>query len=395
MNHFWALAYPRDQAGTSTRAAALSKSPLLDAHEVTVPALSHGALDELLSLADRLSSLDTQAGTLAHKLEAQLFELHPARFEPMIADKTVSQYASKFQWNEDSFPTTESVGYQCQRVVSELGSVDSDFKAVQGEYTTVRTQLANKRRQESGTLATKSLHGMLDQAWFESDFMTTVLILLPKYQSKEFLEAYESWTDHVMPQSATLVAEDDQLCLYACVVMKGEASAFKDKARENRYTIREHDPEAESIRPDAEIQTLTNRLTQLTADMLSFLQANYGRTVACWVHTVMLRTYVEALLRFGLQTATTYCLVSIKDAGKMKAARAHLVESFEDLFSSGIHSTAREGVEATNFQLYSTTVEEDETYFPFVFHPVMLSSVSKQQRQAAEAQSRKTGRQDA
>jgi len=155
------------------------------------------------------------------------------------------------------------------------------------------------QRDESGSLLTRDFTNILRNIELvETDFMTTLLVVVPSNDEKLFLREYESYTEFVVPRSAELIIEDDQYKLFSIVTFKKFVEEFKHKARKHKFTVRKHEPNvnlSQDVKDD-----LTSKLDRKKKDLNRFCSTNYGEVFKYWVHLKAIRIYVESVLRFGL-----------------------------------------------------------------------------------------------
>ena len=62
---------------------------------------------------------------------------------------------------------------------------------------------------------------------------------MPKSNYNGWLGAYETYSEYVAPRSSTLIEEDGEYGLFTVTVFRKDVENFKDKCRENRFTVRD------------------------------------------------------------------------------------------------------------------------------------------------------------
>ena len=72
-----------------------------------------------------------------------------------------------------------------------------------------------------------------------SDFLTTLLVVVPKTQKDAWLAQYERLTPMVVPRSSTQLAQDEEYALYNVTLFKKVEQQFVQKAREHKFQVRE------------------------------------------------------------------------------------------------------------------------------------------------------------
>jgi len=84
--------------------------------------------------------------------------------------------------------------------------------------------------------------------WFESEYLTTLFVVIPKYNFKEFESSYESFSEFVLPRSAkTIETNDADYALVSVQLFKRNVEEFKNAARQNKYSVRDFQYNQENI----------------------------------------------------------------------------------------------------------------------------------------------------
>jgi len=111
-------------------------------------------------------------------------------------------------------------------------------------YNSIESIINKAMRDESGPLSTKDLTSILaNRQIVETDFMTTILVVVPINEEKIFMANYEFFTKGVVPKSAEKINEDEKFILYSVVSLKNNAKSqyvedFKTQARKFKFTVR-------------------------------------------------------------------------------------------------------------------------------------------------------------
>lgn len=135
---------------------------------------------------------------------------------------------------------------------------------------------------------------------------------MPNQSVKEFLKAYETLSEKVVPRSATEISSDNEFTLFAVAVFKKYATEFLHKSREKRWTprdykFREGDKEEEA----REVDRLSQDERKLWGEALRLGRTGYSESVMIWVHVLALRVFVETVLRYGLPLDFICALVKV------------------------------------------------------------------------------------
>lgn len=73
-----------------------------------------------------------------------------------------------------------------------------------------------------------------------SEYMATVLVMIPRNDVAVFTASYETLSQLVVPRSAKRVAEDADTVLFRVIVMKKYAEDFRTALRNKKWVIREY-----------------------------------------------------------------------------------------------------------------------------------------------------------
>ena len=123
----------------------------------------------------------------------------------------------------------------CESIAGRIGGLDEELKTKMTEYNLVKGQLQQNERKAQGNLMVRSLTDIVSEAHMRgtigSDVMATMLVVVPKHGTKEFLSTYETVAGQitlpdettmspVVPRSAKMIVEDSEMALFAVVVFK-------------------------------------------------------------------------------------------------------------------------------------------------------------------------------
>lgn len=124
----------------------------------------------------------------------------------------------------------------------------------------------------------------------------------------------------VVPGSSQKLFEDAEACLYTVTILKGQyeagffqgedfqpgvfvdyVEAFKGAVREKRFVARNFtfDPAAVDNAKKAQERAVIDQ-QQTLAQLIKWCKAHYGEAMTAWMHIKVIRTFVEAVLRYGL-----------------------------------------------------------------------------------------------
>lgn len=165
-----------------------------------------------------------------------------------------------------------------------------------------------------GNLSTKSLASIVDPRTVvqDSEYIETHLIAVPNSQEKEFLKNYETVAPMVVPRSASLVASDNEFTLYAVTTFKKHSVEFVHKARENKWIPRDFKyVEGGKEEERKEVERVGGDERKVWGETLRLGRTAWSEAVMVWIHVLVLRVFVETVLRYGLPLDFVSALVRV------------------------------------------------------------------------------------
>ncbi|KAJ5777302.1 hypothetical protein N7520_000548 [Penicillium odoratum] len=301
-----------------------------------IPEFKIGTLDGLVQQADELAKLESQCeGVVAKVGDAlkNILEGDEAQIERMkvVNDKPVDQYLRSFQWNKVKYRADKPLAELIDLLAKETASIDNDIRFKYSQYNQVKNNLATLQRKQAfvqtlslGNLSTKSLASIVDPKSVvqDSEYIETHLVAVPSQLVKDFLKSYETVSAMVVPRSAQLVASDSEFSLYAVTVFKKHSAEFVHKCREQKWIPRDFKyVEGGKEEEKKEVEKVGGDERKLWGETLRLGRTAWSEAVMVWVHVLVLRVFVETVLRYGLPLDFVCALVrtpSSKQADKAK-----------------------------------------------------------------------------
>jgi V-type H+-transporting ATPase subunit C len=282
-----------------------------------------GSLDSLVTLSDDLTKLDTQIESVIRKVERQYMELdtaNPLQLEKKNSNETIkpSEFVNNFQWSTGSFPISKSLQELTMSMSEKLSTLDDEVKIKTAKFIESRNELNGILKKEAGNLLTKELAEVLTEPvakesdFHNSEFMKTVLIIVPKRDIRKFLTTYEELDDGVVPRSALQfeVQDKDDLTLWRIVVKRTNIESFTTAAKHNKWSVRDFEWKrnfAEESKNDRD--TLEHAVTYNRGMLHRTCVTAYTELFVNLTHLKALRVFVEAVLRFSLPPNFFSCIV--------------------------------------------------------------------------------------
>uniref|UniRef100_A0A914CMR8 V-type proton ATPase subunit C n=1 Tax=Acrobeloides nanus TaxID=290746 RepID=A0A914CMR8_9BILA len=263
-----------------------------------LPDLKVGTLDSLFSVSDDLVRLERSAeGTLKSMLG------YENNFEKLHLRNTLEMKNSVmyFHWDHAKYPNKQAIKEIADIIEKQLLRAELDIKKQGMVYQEVKTNLKQLEVKASDSLVAKDWDEILNPEDFklDSDHFKVVPVLVPKLSKKDFLAMYTTFASMVVPESAVLLDEDKQHCLYKVTMFKTNVDEFKTKAVEHKFIVREFDPSTKNAKQEIREQ-LQSEEAKLQRQFIRWLSINFREVFGAYLHVKALRVFVESVLRYGL-----------------------------------------------------------------------------------------------
>ncbi len=135
----------------------------------------------------------------------------------------------------------------------------------------------------------------------DSEYLETHLIAVPNSSAKEFTRSYETLSPMVVPRSATFISQDDEFSLYAVTTFKKHGQEFVHKCREKKWVPRDFKyKEGGKEEEEKEVDRVAAEERKVWGETLRLGRTGWSEAVMTWVHVIVLRVFVETVLRYGL-----------------------------------------------------------------------------------------------
>ncbi|KAK5965084.1 V-type proton ATPase subunit C, partial [Trichostrongylus colubriformis] len=290
-----------------------------------------------------------------------------------INNKDIKTYVTKFQWEGAKYPLKQSLKVLSEIIGKQVTQIDNDLKQKSIAYNNLKNSLASIDRKTTGSLITKDLADIVKAEDFvlNSEYLQTVLVVVPKLSTKEWLQRYATFTSMVVPGSSQLITEEGDFALYSVTLFKKVIEEFKNVARENKFIVRDFVYDEESLKAGkSERDKLVAEKQRQYAPLIRWLKINFGEIFAAYIHVKALRVFVESVLRYGLPVNFQAALVE-PSKGSQKKLRAELHKLYIHLDGSaaGPIDTLEDSP-----ALMSLGVNE---YYPYVFFKLNLDFIEK------------------
>ncbi|KAM5142893.1 V-type proton ATPase subunit C 2 isoform 2-T2 [Callospermophilus lateralis] len=376
MSEFWLISAPGDKENLQALErmnTVTSKSNLSYNTKFAIPDFKVGTLDSLVGLSDELGKLDTFAESLIKRMAQSVVEVMEDSKgkvqENLLANGVdLTSFVTHFEWDMAKYPAKQPL-VNVVDTLAKLAQIESDLKSRTAAYSALKTALENLEKRSTGNLFTRTLSDIVSKEDFvlDSEYLVTLLVIVPKPSYAQWRKTYESLSDMVVPRSTKLIAEDNEGGLFTVTLFRKVIDDFKIKAKENKFTVREFFYDEKEIKREREEMTrLLSDKKQQYGPLLRWLKVNFSEAFVAWIHIKALRVFVESVLRYGLPVNFQAVLLQPHKKSATKRLREVLNSVFRHLDEVAAASILDASVEIPGLQL------SNQDYFPYVYFHIDL-----------------------
>ncbi|CAH1247826.1 ATP6V1C1 [Branchiostoma lanceolatum] len=388
MSEFWLISAPGEKTCQQTWEKmnnSTAKTQNLSSNtKFHIPDLKVGTLDILVGLSDELGKLDSYVESVARKVAQYLGDVLEDQKdklqENLLANGVdLATYIKRFQWDMAKYPIKQSLKNISEIIGKQVSQIDADLKSKSQAYNNLKGNLQAMARKATGSLLTRSLGDLVKKEDFvnDSEYLQTLLVVVPKQCYDDWNEKYETLTDMVVPRSTKMIYEDHDHGLFTVTMFTRVVDEYKHHARENRFVVRDFQYNEE------EMTAGKNELSKLASDkkkqfgpLVRWLKVNFSEAFTAWIHVKALRVFVESVLRYGLPVNFQAMLLQPLNKKVHRKLRDSLQQLFGHLDSS---SFAVDDLPMDIPGLSGLNIGQGE-YYPYVYYSIntdMLSDVVK------------------
>ncbi|XP_051728288.1 V-type proton ATPase subunit C 1-B [Ctenopharyngodon idella] len=373
MTEFWLISAPGEKTCQQTwekmNVATTQNNNLSTNHKFNMPELKVGTLDILVGLSDELAKLDSFVESVVRKVAQYMADvLEDSRDkvqENLLANGVdLVTYVTRFQWDMAKYPIKQSLKNIQEIMSKQVSQIDNDLKARASAYNSLKGNLQSLERKNVGNLLTRSLADIVKKEDFilDSEYLTTLLVVVPKTSYPDWQKTYETLSEMVVPRSTKLLFEDQDSGLFSVTLFRKAIDDFKQKARENKFMVRDFQYNEEEMKADKE------ELTRLSTDkkkqfgpLVRWLKVNFSEAFIAWIHIKALRVFTESVLRYGLPVNFQAMLLqpSKKNVKKLR-------EVLQDLYK---HLDSSATVIDVPMDIPGLNLSQQE-YYPYVYYKI-------------------------
>ncbi|XP_069462073.1 V-type proton ATPase subunit C 2 [Ambystoma mexicanum] len=353
MSEFWLISIPGDkvnQQAMEKMTSITSKSGLSVNNRFIIPDLKVGTLDALVGLSDDLGKLDLFAESIIKKIAQYIGEVMEDSkdkvHENLLANGVdIVTYLTRFEWDMAKYPVKQPLKTISESLAKQMSQIDGDLKTRAVAYNSIKGNLQSLERKTVGNLMTRTLADIVKKEDFvlDSEYLITLLVVVPKNSYAAWQKTYESLSDMVVPRSTKMVAEDAEGGLFTVTLFRKVIEEFKAKARLNKFIVREFAFDEKELKLEKE------ELTRLAADkkqqygpLLRWLKVNFSESFIAWIHVKALRVFVESVLRYGLPVNFQAMLLqpNKKSTKRLRDVLNTLFKHLDEVASSSMQDTS-------------------------------------------------------
>jgi len=383
MAEYWLISAPGDKTCQQTfetmNNVTSKQNNLCVNYKFHIPDLKVGTLDQLVGLSDDLGKLDAYVENITRKvatylgevLEDQRDKLH----ENLLANNTdLPTYITRFQWDMAKYPIKQSLRNIADIISKQVGQIDADLKTKSAAYNNLKGNLQNLEKKQTGSLLTRNLADLVKKEHFilDSEYLTTLLVIVPKAISQDWQSGYEKLTDMIVPRSSQLITQDSDFALFNVTLFKKVVEEFKLHAREKKFVVRDFTYNEE------ELAAGKNEITKLVTDkkkqfgpLVRWLKVNFSETFCAWIHVKALRVFVESVLRYGLPVNFQAIILHPN-----KKSTKRLRDVLNQLYSHLDGSAQAPSNVTDNVDIPGLGFGQSE-YFPYVYYKLSIDMVEQ------------------
>ncbi|XP_051948935.1 V-type proton ATPase subunit C 1-A-like isoform X2 [Xyrauchen texanus] len=273
-------------------------------------------------------------------------------------------YITRFQWDMAKYPIKQSLKNISEIISKQVSQIDNDLKVRASSYNSLKGNLQSLERKSVGSLMSRSLADIVkkDDFILDSEYLTTLLVVVPKMSYADWQKTYETLAEMVVPRSTVLLFEDQDSGLFSVTLFRKAIDDFKHKARENKFTVREFQYNEEEMKADKEeMNRLSTDKKKQFGPLVRWLKVNFSEAFIAWIHIKALRVFTESVLRYGLPVNFQAMLLQ-PSKKNMKKLREVLQDLYKHLDSSANIIDASMDIPGLNLS--------QQEYYPYVYYKI-------------------------
>lgn len=293
--------------------------------------LKVGSLDALLTLSDDLLRVNTMVESVVNKIRRQATDLSGGE-ALLVNSRPVTSYLTSFMWDEAKYPSRKPLKDIVEQMFDSVQAIDDELKVKTVEYQQQKQMYTAANRKSTGSLAVKDLRTIIKpEDIIDTENLMTLVVIVPKYNLKDFSETYESLAQFVVPRSGKIITQDNEYAIMRVVLFRRVADEFKQGCRTKgcqtrEYNLSENEPNSSNQTASA-LREMEDEMEAKKADLEAWCRNSYGEAFSAWIHLCAVRLFAESVLRYGLPPQFQACIIHPSKRAEEKTRRA-LAETF-------------------------------------------------------------------
>jgi len=378
---YWLISAPGEKTPQQTyeilNNVAAKQHNLSSNFKFAIPELKVGTLDVLVGLSDDLGKLDSFCEQISRKVAQYLGEVledqRDKLQENLLANgMELGAYLTRFQWDMARYPIKQSLKNIADIIAKQVTQIDTDLKTKASTYNNLKGSIQAMERKQTGSLLARNLGDLVKKEDFvlDSEYLTTLLVVVPKNMYDDWAAKYEKLSDMVVPRSSRMLSEDNEYGLFTVTLFQKAADEYRHRCRENKFVVRDFTYNEE------ELNAGKNEITKLTTDkkkqfgpLVRWLKVNFSEAYTAWIHVKALRVFVESVLRYGLPVNFQAMILR-----PTKKTSKRLREVLSQLYSH-LDNTAYSGGQADMMVEIPGLNLGSSEYYPYVFYKISTDMV--------------------
>ncbi|XP_022096398.1 V-type proton ATPase subunit C 1-A-like [Acanthaster planci] len=377
LTEFWLISAPGDKTcqqtweklnNVTSKPTAMSMN-----NKFNIPDLKVGTLDVLVGLSDELGKLDAYVESVARKLAHYLGEVLEDTKDRLAENLTangvdLTSYVTRFQWDLAKYPIKQPLKNITEIISKQVTQMDGDLKTKASAYNNLKGTLQSLERKATGSLLTRNLGDLVKKEDFisNSEYLVTLLVVVPKASFQEWEVKYEKLADMVVPKSSRKIYEDTEHGLFTVTLFQKVVDEYKLHARENRFTVRDftYNEQALAAGKD-ELNKLAADKKRQYGPLVRWLKINFSEAFMAWIHVKALRVFVESVLRYGLPVNFQPMLLQ-----PFKKSHKKLRENLAVLYA---HLDSNAGTATDSGYDIPGLMMSQQEYYAYVYYPININ----------------------
>jgi len=383
MNEFWLISAPGDKTCQQTwdvlNNVTSKQNNLSQNYKFHIPDLKVGTLDVLVGLSDDLAKLDSFTEGVTRKIASYFADVLEDQKDKLAENlhangQEIQSYVTKFQWDMAKYPIKQPLRNLTEIISKQVSQIEADLKNKSAAYNNLKSTLQSMERKQVGSLLTRNVSDLVNKDDFvlNSEYLTTILVVVPQAQVKDWFTKYEMLTDMVVPQSSKKVFEDNEHALLTVTLFQKVVDEFKHHARENKFYVKDF------VYNEDNIQQEKGQLTKLNQDkkkqygpLVRWLKVNFSEAFSAYIHIKALRVFVESVLRYGLPV-NFQAMLLLPNKKTTKRLREVLNQLYGHLDGSGPGGAEADRDDAVSTLQATLGGAGGTDFFPYVSYKIMI-----------------------